>query len=158
MIAIGKTILIVARGVKAPNISGNTYASRYGGGAGRGKREGLEGGAVGAGRDETLEIQESLGGTDLRRRRAGRGMSRREERAAIGVRLDRNLERGDSLRRRRDLELVHADEGSQDRQRRGLVDACDVFQGLRGDLAEALAGDQRQRAGTAGELLRNAEH
>src|SRR5256885_8698880 len=44
--------------------------------------------------------------------------SRHEERAAVGVRLDRHLEGPEPLRLRRDLELIHADERPEDRQRR----------------------------------------
>ena len=70
-----------------------------------------------------------------RRDSAGRGPRRPhprervrggEEGAAVGVGLDRDLERAEPLGLLGDLELVHADQRAQDRHARGLVDARDV--------------------------------
>jgi hypothetical protein len=53
-----------------------------------------------------------------------------EQGAAVGVGLDRDVERAEPARFLGDLELVHADEGSQDGHRRGFVDSRDVRERL----------------------------
>src|SRR5262250_2343566 len=107
-----RTIPIVACCVKRPYISGTLSPSKDGG-AGGGKRERFERGAVRAGGDEALEVHPALHRVDLVERRTGRGMARGEQRAAIRVRLDGDLECPDLLRCGRDLELVHADQRAQ---------------------------------------------
>ena len=82
-----------------------------------------------------------------------------EELAAVLVGQRADLEGADAPRLLRDLLLVHADQRPQDRPARGLVDDGHVVEGLRGDLAQALAGDQRlARALRAGQRLRDAHH
>src|SRR5215470_1251805 len=71
-----RTIPIVACCVKRPYISGTLSPSKD----------------VRGGGDEALEVHPALHRVDLVERRTGRGMARREERAAIRVRLDGDLE------------------------------------------------------------------
>jgi len=85
-------------------------------------------------------------------------MLRREERAAVLIRDDRDRERADALRFGADLVLVHADERPQDLQRRRLRDRRHVLERLRRHLADHLAGDERARMRLAREALGDAQH
>ena len=73
-------------------------------------------------------------------------MPRREQRAAILIRNDRDRIRAEALRLGGDLLLVHADERPQHRHRRDLVDRRQVLERLRRDLADDLAGHERAGA------------
>ncbi len=108
--------------------------------------------------DETLEVEPRLQRRDRLRFHAGGGMPGREERAAVGVRLDGDLVGPERVGLPGDLELVHADQRPEDRHRGHLVDARQVVERLRGHLPQALAGDEGERARVAGQALRDADH
>ena len=57
-----------------------------------------------------------------------------------------------------DLVLVHAHQGPEDREGRRRVDDRHVVQGLGGDLADRLAGDEGGRAARPRDALGDAEH
>src|SRR5256884_711104 len=108
--------------------------------------------------DEPRDVQPRLDREDFVLGHPRRRVCRHEERATVGVRLDRDLEGPEALRLLGDLDLVHADEGSKDRHPGGLVDARDVLERLRGDLPEALPRRERLGPALAGERLRDPDH
>ena len=108
--------------------------------------------------DEAVDVQARLESRDLSGLDGGIRVPGHEERAAVGVGLDGGREGPDGPRLLRDLELVHPDERAQHRHRRHLVDPGQVLERLGGDLAKALAGDQRRRAHAPGQRLRDAHH
>src|SRR5207248_4969341 len=112
MVAIRAPYRLWPPASSAPISRGDAPAEPETSGNGRGARgresEGLQRGAVGAGRHESLEVQARLDRPDLVQRRARGGLPRGEQRAAVGVWLDRGLERPDQLRRRLYLYCCHA--------------------------------------------------
>ena len=85
-------------------------------------------------------------------------MSRREQRAAVLVGNDRNGIAAELRGLSRDLLLIHADERSEDGQRRHITDYGEVLQRLRRDLPDNIAGDERLGAARAANLFRDAHH
>src|SRR5262249_36412299 len=69
---------------------------------------------VGCLRDDLVDRQVLLGALDVSRLRARRGMTRREQRAAVLIRDDRDGIRPGPLPLRRDLVLVHPHEPAPD--------------------------------------------
>src|SRR5215211_4957399 len=67
---------------------------------------------------EIVDLQRLLRRLDVRETRAGLRITRREQRAAVLVRDDRDWIAADPLRLRRDFVLVHANERAEERQRR----------------------------------------
>jgi hypothetical protein len=72
--------------------------------------------------------------------------------------LDRDLESPDPLGISNDLDLVHADEGTQYRKSRSIVNRTDVLERLRRHLTLGLARHQCQRAITFGDHLGYPDH
>ena len=88
--------------------------------------------------NQPVDVQSGLGPADLFQVRLGRWVRRREEPAAVLVRLDRSLVGADLLRLLGDLHLVHADQRAQKGQRRRLIHHRQVAGGLRGDLPQTV--------------------
>ena len=85
-------------------------------------------------------------------------MGGNEERTAVRVGLVGDLESAEPPRLVGDLELVHADEGTQNGQLRRLVDARQVVKGLGGHLAQALSRHEGEGARLSREGLGDAHH
>ncbi len=87
-----------------------------------------------------------------------RGVARQEDRAAIVERFGGNIVRADFLRGIHDFDFVVAHERAVERHAHGGADGGHIVQRLRSDLAQAVPGDQAERAVRARDALGDAQH
>ena len=104
--------------------------------------------------DNFVDRQVRLGAFHLVALRLRRRMPRREQRAAVLIRDDRDGIGAEPLRLGGDLVLVHADERPQHRQRHDAADRRHVLERLRRHLADDVAGDERLRRAAAARSAR----
>src|SRR5579884_4240967 len=92
--------------------------------------------------DQAVDVELCLSLMNGLQARADGGVRRDEKAAAILIGLDRNWIGPDLLGDGDDLIFVEADERTEDRQLGDLLDHRNILQGLRGNLPDALAGQQ----------------
>src|SRR5215213_11285703 len=85
--------------------------------------------------DDFVHRQRRLGALHIGEARLRGRMTRGEQRAAVLIRDDRDLVGAEPLCLRRDFSLVEADQRTENRHGDNLVDRRQVFQRLRGNLA-----------------------
>ena len=118
----------------------------------------LDGGGGEALRDEGGDVEVRFGGVEVGGAGEERGAARQKHGAAIVERLGGNIVRADFASGVENFEFVGADQRTKHGHARGSVHGDEVAQRLRGDLGQAVSGDERERAFAFREHLRDAQH